>query len=47
MKLFFLFLSIVSITAPALACDKPPIVRSGASCPLGYYRSNGYCVPSR
>lgn len=46
MKIIFTLLSIVSLTAPVLACDQP-IVRSGGSCPLGYYRSGGYCIPSR
>ena len=24
-----------------------PIQRVGSSCPLGYYRSGGYCLPTR
>jgi hypothetical protein len=39
------FLSIVLLAAPVLACNQP-IIKKG-TCPLGYYSSGGYCVPSR
>jgi hypothetical protein len=38
--LFFCFLPIA-----AAACNQP-IIKNG-SCPLGYYSSGGYCIPSR
>lgn len=46
MKLILIFLSIALSADTALACNQP-ITRQGNSCPLGYYASNGYCVPSR
>jgi hypothetical protein len=43
----FILLSIAAFFAlPADACNQP-LLYNGGSCPLGYYRSGNYCVPSR
>ena len=41
MKAFIL--TIVFFAAPVMACNQP-IIKSGKTCPLGYYASNGYCI---
>jgi hypothetical protein len=33
--------------AGAAAASPQPIKRIGPTCPTGYYRQAGYCVPSR
>ena len=45
MKLLLILCSI-ALSMPAVACNQP-IQKQGNSCPLGYYASNGYCVPNR
>jgi hypothetical protein len=42
-----ILLSIVLFfAAPAGACNQP-LPYQGGTCPLGYYRSGNYCIPSR
>jgi hypothetical protein len=45
MKFALISFSIVIVALPALAC-KQPIIKNG-TCPLGYYTSGNYCIPSR
>jgi hypothetical protein len=45
MKAVLAFLCIAAAPFSALA-QTFPIQQSGNSCPLGYYSSSGYCVPS-
>jgi hypothetical protein len=45
MTIFPSLFSIVLLASPVMACNQP-IVKNG-SCPLGYYSSGGYCIPSR
>jgi hypothetical protein len=46
MKQLIFFAIALSFAAPAIAC-KQPLPYQGGSCPLGYYKSGNYCVPSR
>jgi hypothetical protein len=38
-------LIIVAFVLPAVACNEP--INYSGTCPLGYYRSGGYCVSNR
>jgi hypothetical protein len=35
----------VAFALPAVACNEP--VNYSGTCPLGYYRSGGYCVRNK
>ena len=43
-----LFLGVATLLAPPAMAQQPvqPLPKAGG-CPLGYYASGGYCVPSR
>lgn len=44
--LLILLIGLCSTTA-LFASDKKPIAPKAASCPTGYYRDGGYCMPGK
>ncbi len=47
MKTLLTALLLVAASALAMASVKaPPIPRVSATCPAGYHRSGGYCLPT-